>query len=46
MTSSYFKIEDKLNDASNFAPWRARLDLTLEENDAIEYVEEKFILTF
>lgn len=39
MASSYFKIEEKLNDASNFGPWKARVDITLEEHDVWEYVE-------
>ena len=43
MTNSYFKIEEKLNDASNFAAWRDILDLTLEENDVIEYVQGKVV---
>eukprot|EP00253_Pinus_taeda_P022413 PITA_22413 len=43
MTSSYFKIEEKLNDASNFVALRNRLDLNLEENDVMEYVEGKVV---
>lgn len=41
MPTSYFKVEDKLNDSSNFVAWKARLDLTLEENDVMGYVEGK-----
>lgn len=39
MSSSSFKNKEKLVDASNFFPWKARLDITLEEHDALEYVE-------
>ena len=28
-----------LVDASNFFPWKAKLDITLEEHDVLEYVE-------
>ncbi len=41
MTSSDFNIEEKLNDASNFVAWRARLDIILEDNVVMEYVEGK-----
>lgn len=40
MSSSYFKNEEKLVDASNFFPWKARLDITIEEHDVLEYVAE------
>jgi len=39
MSSSYFKNEEKLVDASNFLPWKAKLDITLEEHDILGYVE-------
>ena len=49
ITSSYFKVEEKLNDASNFGPQKTRLDITLkehqiditlEEHEVLEYVED------
>jgi len=43
MAASYFKIEEKLNDASNFATWRARLDLILEENGVMKYVQGQVV---
>lgn len=45
MISSYFKIEEKLNNASKFAAWRAKLDVTLEENDVMKYVQGKVVET-
>lgn len=41
MSSFYFKNEEKLNDASNFGPWKARLIITLKEHDVLEYVQGK-----
>jgi len=43
MISSYFKIEEKLNDVSNFGPWKERVDITLEEHEVLEYVEDAII---
>lgn len=43
MTTSYFKYEDKLKDKSNYHVWKMSLDLTLEENDAIDYVKGRVI---
>lgn len=45
ITSSYFNIEEKLNDASNFTTWSDILDLTLEEIDVMEYVEGNVVET-
>ena len=39
LCNSYFKNEEKLNDASNFGPWKARLVITLEEHDVLGYVK-------
>eukprot|EP00253_Pinus_taeda_P006779 PITA_06779 len=38
-SSSYFKFDDKLNDKSNYHSWNMSLDLTLEEHDAMDYVQ-------
>eukprot|EP00253_Pinus_taeda_P004242 PITA_04242 len=38
-TTSLFKTEDKLKDKSNYHAWKMILDLTLEENDAMDYVK-------
>lgn len=43
MYTSYFKNEETLNDASNFGPWKERLDITLEEHVVLEYVECKLV---
>ena len=37
MTTSYFKSEDKLKDKSDYHAWK----MTLEENDAMDYVQGK-----
>jgi hypothetical protein len=36
---STLKIEDRLEGATNFRAWKARILLLLEENDLKEYVE-------
>lgn len=41
MNTSYFKIEEKLDNSSSYVVWRAKVDLNLEENDVLEYVEGK-----
>lgn len=41
MSTSYFKYYEKLGDSSNFAAWKIRLEEILDENDVLEYVEEK-----
>ena len=38
MASSYFKYDDKLNDKSDYHAWKMSLDLTLEEQDVMDYV--------
>ena len=42
-STSYFETEDKLNDKSFYHAWKMTLDLTLEEHDAMEYVQEKVV---
>ncbi len=37
-TTSFFKIEDKLKDKYGYHAWKMILDLTLEENDSMDYV--------
>ena len=39
MTTSFFKSENKLEDKSDYHAWKMTLDLTLEENDAMDYVK-------
>ena len=34
------KVEDRLEGASNFIPWKSRV-LLLEENDLLQYVKAK-----
>eukprot|EP00253_Pinus_taeda_P027444 PITA_27444 len=42
MTStSYFKSDDKLHDKSTYHAWKMSLDLTLEEQDVMDYVQGK-----
>lgn len=41
MSTSYFKDSEKLGDSSNFVAWKIRLEVTLDENDVLEYVEGK-----
>jgi len=40
-SASYFNLDDKLNDKSNYHAWKMSLDLTLEEQDVMEYVQGK-----
>ena len=41
MTTSCFKSKDKLKDKSDYHAWKMTLELTLEENDAMDYVQGK-----
>ena len=34
-------VEDRLEGASNFIPWKSRVLLLLEENDLLQFVKEK-----
>ena len=38
---SYFKPDDKLNDKFDYHAWKMSLDLTLEEQDVMDYVQGK-----
>ena len=40
-SSSYFKSDDKLTDKSDYHAWKMSLDLTLEEQDVMDYVQGK-----
>lgn len=42
-STSYFKTEDKLSDKSDYHAWKMTLDLTLEEHDAMDYVQGKVV---
>jgi len=42
-TTSYFKTKDKLKEKSNYHAWKMSLDLTLEENDALDYVKGRVV---
>ena len=35
------KVEDRLEGASNFIPWKSRVLILLEENDLLQCVNEK-----
>jgi hypothetical protein len=37
------KVEDRLEGASNFCPWRERIGLVLEENGLLEFAEGKAV---
>lgn len=43
MSSSYFKDIKRLGESSNFTAWKIRLEVALDENDVLEYVEGKFL---
>eukprot|EP00253_Pinus_taeda_P009076 PITA_09076 len=43
MTTSYFKSEDKLKDKSDYHAWKMTLDLTLEENDVMDYIKGRVV---
>jgi len=38
-SSSYFPAEDKLHDKSDYHGWKMSLDLTLEEQEVMDYVQ-------
>ena len=40
-STSYFKSDDKLHDKSDYHAWKMSLDLTLEEQDVMDYVQGK-----
>ena len=40
-SSSYFKSDDKLTNKSDYHAWKMSLDLTLEEQDVIDYLYGK-----
>lgn len=40
-SSSYFLVEDKLHDKSDYHGWKISLDLTLEEKEVMDYVQVK-----
>jgi len=42
-STSYFRYYDKLNDKSDYHAWKMCLDLTLEKQDAMDYVQGKNI---
>ena len=42
-SSSYFKSKDKLNDKNDHHAWKMSLDLTLEENEVMDYVQGKIV---
>jgi hypothetical protein len=41
MASAGLRVEDRLDGASNFCPWRERISLVLEENGLLEIAEGK-----
>jgi len=41
MSTSYFKDNAKLADASGFASWKTRINVNLDEYDVMEYMERK-----
>lgn len=43
MSTSYFKDNENLVDSSNFSTWKIRLEVIMEENDVLEYVQGKVL---
>jgi hypothetical protein len=43
MASAGLRVEDRLDGASNFCPWRERISLVLEENGQLEIVESRVV---
>lgn len=41
MSTSYFKENEKLGDSSNYVAWKIRLEIILEDNNVLEYIQEK-----
>ena len=44
MANASLRFEDKLEEASNFSPWRERIGLLLEEKGLWEFLEGKAVL--
>jgi len=44
MASIGLRVEDKLNGASSFFPWREHISLVLEENGLLEITEGKLAI--
>jgi len=44
MSTSYFKENEKLGDSSNFAAWKIRLEIVVDDNNVWEYIQGKFLL--
>jgi len=42
-STSCFKFDDKLHDKFDYHAWKLSLDLTLEEQDVMDYVLWKFL---
>jgi len=42
-STSYFKSDDKLHDKSDYHAWKMSLDLTLKEQDVMDYVQGKIL---
>ena len=40
-STSYFNSEDKLHDKSDYHAWKMSLDLTLEKQGVMDYVQGK-----
>ena len=40
-SSSHFPVEDKLREKSDYNGWKVSLDLTLEEQEVLDYVKGK-----
>lgn len=41
MSTSYFKGNEKLSESSNFSTWEIRLEVILDDNDVLEYLQGK-----
>ena len=41
-TDKGFKVDDKMTDKSDYHAWKMSLDLALEDQDVMEYVQGKF----
>jgi len=41
MSSSFFKVNEKLGNSSNFVAWKIKLEIIADNNDVLEYIQGK-----
>ena len=41
MYNSFFKENEKFGNSSNFSAWKIKLEIIVEDNDGLEYIQGK-----